>query len=676
MKKKTKQTSSKRKNLTKQQEQHVVSNKLNQNDLDVNDGELLKNDEVVVSTVNVTPDITTPKRRRKNWKECFSERRQSRRLSKLPPLDIIIKTEDGEVSTHYDDKSFDILKFTKKIKKENKIKCEVFDDIDSNNQDDLTKTFEIIDKIVMDESENHNLSFDQSSSIDEINLKTEPIDGPLLLDEGHDEKIKSLDMEELQNETVKSINDEFFDEDQNESDMSFDQNKSLSRAHLKITAGVGELLDKTSLEIDQYANTSSTKIGVSESQGKSSIDTSLGVLLDKNSLKVENEDGNYSSVDIVVNESLDKTSLKIGNQEASSSSTDISISDSQSELLDKTNFKFGIQDPNNSSIDIDVSDSLDKTHFKVDYIDLTTDEDDQIHQKPVPKLRVISPKKLFKSPPPLSKTLENNLTPTYDNCLTESSVLSDCISNPTLTNSEHVNISNYNGLSYTSDNSNVNNDKNYNLPSFSPKILECWSYATSDRQVYSEETYNNKFTHEVHSKITEKAETPSHCKTYFEVTENESPQSKDVLSIKNVKKINLDFEMTKLNNQETNSNITENAETPLILEKNLNVTDMEATFCHENTRPKIIMETKKTLLPQKTIYSKIKSVIKTTNLPKKYSEMTITEKRLFREKLNYMSTLGLVPIDQIKNIRKDEKTDPKFLSKVTLIIFNLYLVYK
>lgn len=73
-----------------------------------------------------TPKILPPRNKKKNWSEQFQERRRSRRLSQLPPIENIKKEiVNEEFCESYDEKSYNII--TEDIKEEKTIKTEIED---------------------------------------------------------------------------------------------------------------------------------------------------------------------------------------------------------------------------------------------------------------------------------------------------------------------------------------------------------------------------------------------------------------------------------------------------------------------------------------------------------------------------------------------------------------------
>lgn len=89
------------------------------------------------------PIMNVRRKTKINWNECFPERRRSRRLSNLPPVDDIkieIKYED--ISESFDSVTYNILSTTERIKNENdymeqNIKLEPIDDVDEFQNDNM-----------------------------------------------------------------------------------------------------------------------------------------------------------------------------------------------------------------------------------------------------------------------------------------------------------------------------------------------------------------------------------------------------------------------------------------------------------------------------------------------------------------------------------------------------------
>lgn len=128
-------------------------------------------------TINCTPQIESPLKitRRKtkvNWKEYFSERRKSRRLSKLPPDDIKVEIcDDGY------DKSYDNI---------------------YNSSSDNIKT---IKKEIDNWNPILNAPLNSCQSLNECNIKVEPLD-EVLLDESQDNNYDSEDVNDLKLESI------------------------------------------------------------------------------------------------------------------------------------------------------------------------------------------------------------------------------------------------------------------------------------------------------------------------------------------------------------------------------------------------------------------------------------------------------------------------------------------
>lgn len=77
--------------------------------------------------------INSRRKAKINWNECFPERRRSRRLSNLPPIDDIkIEIKNEDISESFDNISYNILSTTEQIKGENILNNENNDYIDKD----------------------------------------------------------------------------------------------------------------------------------------------------------------------------------------------------------------------------------------------------------------------------------------------------------------------------------------------------------------------------------------------------------------------------------------------------------------------------------------------------------------------------------------------------------------
>lgn len=284
--------------------------------------------------------------------------------------------------------------------------------------------------------------------------------------------------------------------------------------------------------------------------------------------------------------------------------------------------------------------------------------------------------------------------------------------------------------SYPYENTNIQESD-----SFSPKILECWSIKNSEKHLYSqleEDTYLDEINYE--NIVLEKS-LPANNSDLDEVQNTLSPyenNSKSSSLFNRNCKLKSSTIASRSVPQKINSNGKINTIKKLVSSKNTNITTNTNPFYLQTT---YFEKTFKPILPKPSpksdpishseidipkLYSEIKNLLSSPKmdnlkspdeinnlklqqidpktiieepvladdkvveeipiLQRKYSDMTIEEKKLYREKLNFVTALELVPINELKNKCKEVKENTimesnrnSFYSKVLSLGF--YYLY-
>lgn len=572
----------------------IYLTRLKRKQLSINSGcdKLLKNN-IILSTINKKNVIKMPSRyKKKNWNEFFSERRRSRRLGNLPPIDII-KTEDREINTSYDNKSFNILNNNVQIKNE---KCKIVNNIDSYyiehkeyvHQDTSMILSESLNKIHQIVSKNevqnkNNLLFDQIKPLTNTHSKVQPLDNVLL----------------NQNQTIlfqKPPKDITYLEAtpcvilQEENNTSSKLIKSLNETH-KLFKSTENVLDKTFSKVQLVNKTLNDNKNNQMYESITNNDSELKSCLVSS----------YTFLKVPTFTTMPRNNFTLPNKKTTSVELK-NISNSEINLSEE------ICTCNYSCMSTGISESSYKGCSKVDSVNLTLGkyEDYQMYEETINnnnnnnkselKSYLFPSNTFIKSHTFISKP-GNNLT-TNNN---KSSVVIKSSSNQKSKTLKQVNGNKY--------------YQNSNFKSIQPVIHECLNN-TPNKQSYS--------------KTCEALEIHSH-KTRSLMPTNKSS---------NISEIKTSLHKTYFS-----------------------VTKKKEKLSHSETH--------------------IKNTINTRNSKKTKVEMFETKKKLYQEKLIFMTILKLIPIENLKTICKKQIEDSKIVKskkdslycKVILIIFTLFIIF-